>query len=87
MPRYTNAVGVVVDIPGELADRLGGYTPVEAGAVPPAGDEQTEAAVTAWLAAEDAYRADVSAWLVAEDAHRAEVHQKGADYTGRAGRK
>lgn len=28
MPRYTNEAGVVVDIPAELAQRLGGHTPV-----------------------------------------------------------
>jgi len=39
MPRYTNAAGVVVDIPAELAERLDGYTPT--------GDDADAAVVVA----------------------------------------
>ena len=66
MPRYTNEAGVVVEIPAELAARLGGYTPVEAGDLDPDS-------VAAWLDAEDWYRADVAEWLDAEQSYLADV--------------
>lgn len=67
MPRFTNTAGVVVNIPAELAERLGGYTPVEASAA--SEDPQgADPDLTAWLAAEESYRADVAAWLDAETA-------------------
>ncbi len=68
MPRYTNEVGVVVDIPADLAERLGGYTPVGGG-----DGGLDPAALAAWLDAEDWYRADVAEWLDAEQSYVADV--------------
>lgn len=85
MPRYINADGVVVDIPSELADRLDGYTPAEAS--PQEEEDLDPASVTAWLAAEDAYRADVTAWLDAETAAATAQHAAAQQSTAGRGRK
>lgn len=81
MPRYTTEAGVVVDIPAETAERLGGYTPVE---TPADGDPE---AVKAWLAAEQSHHGDVAAWLDAEATYHADVAawldaEKAADKSG-----
>lgn len=82
MPRFTNWAGVVVDIPAELAERLGGYTPAETAADGQGADPDS---VIAWLGAEESYHADVTAWLAAETAATQAVTNKAAS-TG-SGRK
>lgn len=85
MPRYANAAGVLVDIPAELADRLGGYTPVGEVAAEDGPQDSDPVSIAAWLAAEDAYRADVTAWLDAETA--AAIAQQAASQSTGRGRK